>query len=33
MTPAGWLFLMLGWGIVLVVTVWCLYRIYTSPEE
>jgi hypothetical protein len=32
-TTAGWLFLVFGWGIVLGVTLWCLYRIYTAPED
>jgi len=31
-TAAGWLFLCLGWGLVLGVTLWCLYRIFSEPE-
>ena len=39
MTAAGWLFFILGWGVVISVTAWCLVRVLTSrkhwthPEE
>jgi len=33
MTAAGWMFLSCGWGIVMGLTLWCLYRISTAPEE
>jgi uncharacterized membrane protein len=36
MTTGGWLFLLFGWGVVIGLTVWCLYRIFTgksTPDE
>ena len=39
MTVSGWIFLILGWGAVIIATVWCLVRVLTSrkhwthPEE
>lgn len=33
MTTAGWIFLILSWGVVIALMVWCIYRIATAPEE
>jgi hypothetical protein len=33
MTSAGWIFLVLGWGIVLAATTWCLKRVLTSRRH
>lgn len=35
MTTGGWLFLVAGWGAVIGLTAWCLYRIATgeSPSD
>ena len=39
MTLSGWIFMILGWGVVIIATVWCLVRVLTSrkhwthPEE
>ena len=36
---SGWVFLILGWGAVIIATAWCLVRVLTSrkhwthPEE
>ena len=33
MTAAGGLFFLLGWGIVIGVTAWCLIRVLTSRKH
>jgi hypothetical protein len=31
MTPWGWVFLCVSWGVLTAVTVWCFVKIFTAP--
>lgn len=31
MTPWGWVFLSVSWGVLTVVTVWCFVKIFKAP--
>ena len=33
MTVAGWFFLIFGWGVVIALSAWCIYRIATASKE
>lgn len=33
MTTGGWAFLVVVWGILIVVTAWCFSKILESPAE
>lgn len=33
MTTGGWIFIILSWGIVLSVLVWCIHRVLTSKKH
>jgi len=33
MTPGGWLTMILSVGSVVVLFVWCVYKVLTTPEE
>jgi hypothetical protein len=31
MTPSGWVFLCVSWGVLTAVTVWCFVKIFKAP--
>jgi hypothetical protein len=33
MSPLGWVFLLGSVGFVVILTVWCFYRVLTAPPE
>jgi hypothetical protein len=33
MTAGGWIFMSLSVGLVIGLTAWCYYRVFTSPGE
>jgi len=33
MTLYGWIFLGLSWGFILVLNLYCFYRVFKEPEE
>jgi hypothetical protein len=33
MTAGGWIFMLISVGLVIGLTAWCYYRVFTAPAE